>query len=29
LKRVSSAWSADPTPADTRLKWRRRAAGFN
>lgn len=29
LRRVAAAWSADPTPADVRLKWRRRAAGFN
>ena len=29
LKRVASAWSADPAPAADRLKWRRRAAGFN
>jgi len=29
LKRVAAAWAADPTPAADRLKWRRRAAGFN
>ena len=29
LKRVSSAWESDATPADVRLKWRRRAAGLN
>ncbi|HUR55952.1 MAG TPA: extracellular solute-binding protein [Gemmataceae bacterium] len=29
LKRVAAAWDSDPTPADVRLKWRRRAAGVN
>jgi hypothetical protein len=29
LKRVATVWDSDPTPADVRLKWRRRAAGVN